>query len=507
MIRVTDRIVYPSRATFADALDALDAARIDYANGTVEFLRALDYYASRKRIDFAVIASHAANECDLFRDARFRDRRDAFGIGVTAAGVPGASFKTYDDAAFYAVTEYCLKLRIELTEEEVKRARFINSTKFERVVDLRMRPDFPRVERIEQMNAPFGDDDCWWMCDPNGPAAIVEKSHVLFPNVPDQDTVGAADVPTYATTIPGLPGGPLVTTHPVHIRLVPEWRKNNRPGIPARSPRRSVQHGNGNPNSSAAQEANYLFNGAEGRQASYHSTTDDRESWIMVPANEVTWQAADGDGPGNMNGFSNEMVEDAALWADPVRRDRAIANAAELMGAVAARLNIDIPEQHWTFNAADPNRHDCPNKLRHVSINGRLAWHVYADLWHAAKAAEHERMDGKTEPTPIPTPTKYARPVTNWMKGNDKTITAQIAGKYEPIKVWAVEREYEAIARTWRRQWPDTSGPKVGDRLEVRERFKGAYVAKVGNSWWCITPAGSWLLMSALTPRVSIQAA
>src|SRR4029453_5553951 len=169
------------------------------------------------------------------------------------------------------------------------------------------------------------------------------------------------------TAVPGLPGGPLATEYPIHLKILPEGMTRNRPGIPASTPRRSVQHGNGNPNSAAASEAQYLFNGAEGRQASYHSTShekefwggipaadgrylfsgaegreasypstcDDKECWVMIPADEVTWQAADGGGPGNMNGFSCEMIEDANLWADPGRRDRVISVTADFMGRVA----------------------------------------------------------------------------------------------------------------------------------------------------------------------------
>ena len=209
----------------------------------------------------------------------------------------------------------------------------------------------------------------------------------------------------YSTVIPGIPGGPVPTIAPVKIKLIPEWRTNNRPGIIARTPRRSVQHGNGNPNSSAAAEANYLYGGAGGRQASYHSSTDDKETWVMVPGNEVTWQAADGSGPGNMNGFSNEMVEDSALWANPARRMTCIRNTADFMGTIAARLDIAKPEQHWTFNFNSSDRHDCPNKLRYVRIDGRLAWDIYADLWYAAKAAERARMTGGDVPT-TPTPSE-----------------------------------------------------------------------------------------------------
>jgi hypothetical protein len=217
-LKTSDLIVYPSRATVADALDALHAHLGYVPDGATPFLNALYWYATRKGIDFAVIASHAANECNMFRDDRFQKKRDGFGIAVYGDGSPGASFKTYDDAAFYAVAEYCLKLGIELTEEEEQRALSINPQKWGRVYRLTMRSDFPKVTRISQMNTRFGDNDCWWMCDPNGPAAIVEKSKILFPNIPDQQP----------TT-----GGPTDMATKPYILLVAGHRSYNDAGNPA----------------------------------------------------------------------------------------------------------------------------------------------------------------------------------------------------------------------------------------------------------------------------------
>src|SRR5262249_55821853 len=141
--------------------------------------------------------------------------------------------------------------------------------------------------------------------------------------------------------------------------------------------------------SSAAGERSFLHGlGAGGDFVSYHATGDDREVFVMVPADEVTFQAADGGGPGNENGFSCEMGEDEGLWADPARRNRVIHICADFMGRVAARLNIAEPQQHFDFNWGEccdspcdvvcGNRHDCPNKLRHTMIDGRLAWDIYA---------------------------------------------------------------------------------------------------------------------------------
>jgi hypothetical protein len=207
---------------------------------------------------------------------------------------------------------------------------------------------------------------------------------------------------TYTTTIPGLPGGPITTNHPIYVRLIPANNTYQRPGIKTRSPRRDVEHGTGNPNSSAASEAIYLVDQrAEGRQASYHSITDDKQTSVHIPLDEVGWHAADGAGPGNMNGYANEMIESTAVWGDPVRRARCIENKAEWMGIVAARLGVTKPEQHWDFNYQQSmaTRHNCPQKLRTVYINGQLAWDLFVERWNVYRNAELARMDGGTAST------------------------------------------------------------------------------------------------------------
>lgn len=291
---------------------------------------------------------------------------------------------------------------------------------------------------------------------------------------------GDQEMPTYTTEIPGLPGGPLVTTYPIHIKLIPTWRTNNRPGTKAKTPRLSVIHGNGNPNSSAAGEATYLYNGAEGRQASYHSAADDKEVWVMVPADEVTWQAADGfNGPGNNNGFSCETVEDANLWANPQRRDRLIDIAADFNGRVAARLGIAKPQQHWDFNfaLAPSQRHDCPNKLRYTRINGRLAWDIFAGKWQAAKADELKRMNPKPEPAWQPHPI-----------GNEATKDGQTKYENDVLWVW-VHQEQPIEVDTQTYEWADDTSRK-GIILPAGKPVTAYWMTTVDNELWASTRQG-----------------
>ena len=199
----------------------------------------------------------------------------------------------------------------------------------------------------------------------------------------------------FSTEVPGLPGGPLRTTYPITVNLIPSSNTRQRSGLTAHTPRRSVQHGTGNPNNpNAAAEAQWFVNGADGGTASIHYCTDDTKAVCCLPFNEVSWQAADGAGPGNMNGFSCEMMEANSIWQDFGRRDKLIAITADLMGRTAARLGVAVPERHWDFNEGTADRHHCPDKL----MNTGLWESSYVPKWQAARADELKRMAGDNPP-------------------------------------------------------------------------------------------------------------
>lgn len=149
---------------------------------------------------------------------------------------------------------------------------------------------------------------------------------------------------------------------PLIVKLIPPSQKNQRPGIPRQRPGYWVQHETANYNVGAGAEMHwrYLANGAEGQTLSFHFAVDDHVIYQMIPIDEVTWQAADGAGPGNMSGISSELcVNRDADWT------KARHNAEALAGGVlkALGMGVDRCKRHWDFNFADPNRHHCPDKM------------------------------------------------------------------------------------------------------------------------------------------------
>ena len=140
-----------------------------------------------------------------------------------------------------------------------------------------------------------------------------------------------------------------------------------------------------------------------------------------MPLDEVTWQTADGDGPGNWCGLSLSM----STYGEPGDRlDRAIAIAADFMGRCAARFAIVRPEQRRSF---DPPHTDLPYLLHHDTVRGRSAWTVYAERWNApgwtkgSRWRERNRPDVKPEPFAITWNRDDVLPVTF---GRDGGVTA-----------------------------------------------------------------------------------
>lgn len=200
----------------------------------------------------------------------------------------------------------------------------------------------------------------------------------------------------YPFTWPGVPGGPINFSFPVTEMIVPVWRTYQRPGIYARSPRRGVQHENGNPNALARQDSTYLYNGAGGRQASWHGTVDHKEGFANLPADEVGWQAGDGAGPGNYNGFAVELSQWPVVNGTSAQWRQARSHAAEMNARVSARIKATPPSNRHK----DYMRKNCPQYM-----NGNATWwSEYIGNWWFFYNDELSQMKGDK---PAPAPSGY----------------------------------------------------------------------------------------------------
>lgn len=490
-MKVADKLVAPSRG---DAETAIAFAREDGAARLAdceEFVRTV--YAlcdAEGMIDAAITIGQSLQETtDLGRPWNshwWRQNLNPGGLGITGDPAENAMspvFETGEEAARAMVAHELLYAtgavnRGGLTPQDDPRYRAYVSAYGNRAV----------ATTIAGLSGT-------WAVDQQYAIGICQRGNACYPGLPDQEKTTVA----HETTIPGLPGGPLVTTYPIRLNLIPAGNTYQRPGTKAGKPRRSVQHGTGNPsNASAWAEAQYFVNGAGGGQASVHWCTDDTEAVLVVPVDEVTWQAADGSGPGNLNGLSCEMMEATAIWSNPERRDKLIALTADLMGRCAARLDIAVPEQHFDFNYANPpnQRHNCPEMLRTRWIGETRAWDAYGALWAAARKDEADRMAGETGTRP-PVPEKWPR---SRVKAPD-VITSQ----HYPLTFTAVTR-FRCTHGTTVRTGPSREAP-AGTKTPCKQgrTYTFDFTATVENEKgvaevWLVSKAGSWCLAHAFEP-------
>jgi len=219
---------------------------------------------------------------------------------------------------------------------------------------------------------------------------------------------------------------------PLYIKLIDPKQTNQRPGIKRIMPGYWVQHETGNTRVGADAEMHYryMLSGApdsQGRsqQLGYHFATDDSAIYQMVPIDEVTWQAADSDGPGNMSGISNEMCVNVDGNMALARR-----NSEALAGGVLKALGMggDRVKRHYDFNAADPDRHFCPY---HMMIDG---------YWPTFVANVGKIIGGAID---VP------KQATTYPAGMDEGITSWLFGRIEKGgKVYSFDPN-GPVSRAW----------------------------------------------------------
>lgn len=473
------------------------------AEGTYrQYIPAMFQFATELNLDPLVGFGQWLDETDEGQSSRWL-AGDPAGIGIFSNTTPSTlprGLTGRQSAAIHMVELACKVTKWRLTEVGGVNVQAIDPH-LSRVHDFIARPNWPRVETIDDLRLPIGSSDFTWAANQN--YAVQIAGHInrflAWCEAHPLEDIGEPAMTVYATTLPGVPGGPLVTTYPINVRILPAWQTINRPGIKARSPRESVQHGNGNDRAYAASDSLWLYNGAkddQGRptQTSFHADADHNGVWFNIPADEVTWQSADGAGKGNMNGFSCEMSEHAIYRSNPALLLKNIEVNADFMGRVAgARLGAAAPKRHWDFNyvvagcstmceTTHPARHTCPNMLMTMRVAGRLAWDVYAELWEAAKADELKRMNGEVKPTkPKPKARRSAGPI-NWTPGKDWGV-----GELNGTPVLRMMIEVEVLKDTQPRQGASSKALSVDAKLT-----KGKTVMVVGtfnSGWGCIAGA------------------
>lgn len=274
---------------------------------------------------------------------------------------------------------------------------------------------------------------------------------------------------------------------PLVVRLIPRSQTKQRPGIARQRPGYWVQHETGNPlrGADALMHCNWLHNGAGGATLSFHFVVDDKAIYQMLPVDEVSWQAADGDGPGNMSGVSCELCINAGI---DVARSRA--NAEALAAAVMRGLNLgeDRVRRHWDFNQAQSSatRHHCPDRM------------MSEGYWPTFVANVGKLITGGGGGI---TP-EYAAPVAPPpIDGRDQTVNG--------IPFWTCDRSVTAVTSAPALQYAKASASPVRPPFRAGETFRVAFAVEGdafgGSRWWYVLPSGARVPQAACTPKVEVK--
>jgi len=332
-----------------------------------------------------------------------------------------------------------------------------------------------------------------WATDPAYGQAIADRANAINPTASDQ---GAMPKPTPAPTpgggtvlysVAGLPGQ-IELPVPLIQAILPTSQTNQRPGISRQTPGYWVQHETANTNAGAdaAMHARYLANGADGSQVSWHFTVDDHQIYQHIPINEVTWQAADGSGPGNMSGVSCELCVNS-----DGNKARIRANGEALAGAIckALGLGVDRVKRHYDFNAADPNRHHCPDEMMNENY-----WPTFVN--NVGKIITGVTPVPTPTPTPVPKPTP--KPKVTYPAGMDAGIAAELFGA---VGTWKY-----AEGGTLSNLWLD-----YGKANGVWPRLVDVKVAvdspTISRTYWQFSSGVTWWRPNASAPLVELKAA
>lgn len=274
---------------------------------------------------------------------------------------------------------------------------------------------------------------------------------------------------------------------PLIVDLIPNGQTNQRPGIARQTPGYWVQHETANESAGADAKMHntWLHNGASGAVLSFHFCVDDGVIYQMIPVDEVTWQAADGNGPGNMSGVSCELCVNAGINAAKARH-----NAEALAGGVMAvlGLGVDRCKRHWDFNAGSSDRHHCPDQMMNDGYWPTFVANVGAII-----------NGGGTAPT-------YAQPsVPTWLP-NDDGVTVEKIGN---TKVYPHKATYRVVNETARRQATGKNTQIIGPNLQPGATFDAGRVYRSkdehGNATtWILTPYATRVRASDLYPKVQL---
>jgi N-acetylmuramoyl-L-alanine amidase CwlA len=343
-------------------------------------------------------------------------------------------------------------------------------------------PNYPGVTVVDDLNTRYtanGDAHATWAWDAEYITTLINRCALFYPDLQPQ---GGATVATYS--VAGL-SKKIELPVPLIVDLIDTDQTNQRPGIARQTPGYWVQHETANYAAGAGAKTHndWLHRGADGSQLSFHFVVDDGVIYQMIPIDEVTWQSADGNGPGNMSGISCELCVNSGIDTAKARH-----NAEALAGGIFKVLGLgaDRVKRHWDFNAADPNRHHCPDEMMNDNY-----WATFVN--NVGVIASGKGGDNTTS---------YAPPITYpWLAGN-VPVAVQMINK---TKVYPIGNLYTVKNPTPRKQATGNNKQETGPPLKQGETFSARYAYRSGDKTYLLTDYGTRVTASDCLPRVQIS--
>jgi len=358
-MKTTDSILGPVRGNAADAIAYAKAHGAQRISDVIDYIKTVYSIAPQVGLDPAVVIAQAMHETgddkgNVFNSYWWVNRLNPAGLGITGD-------KTQNNAS-HTWTSGVISAKSHLAHLLMYTKGTISGGGLNNTHDVRY-DAYVAAYGNKPIAKTIADLATTWGTDPSYATGVVNRGNACFPNL-ENTTPGDESMTLYSVA-----GLPVKINLPVPLiqRIIPVGQTNQRPGIARALPGYWVQHETANTNAGADADmhATYMFNGcpdANGNptQTSWHFSVDDHHIIQHIPINEVTWQAADGGGPGNMSGVSCEMCVNSDGNESQARH-----NTEALCAAIckALGLSIDRVKRHYDFNAADPNRHHCPDHM------------------------------------------------------------------------------------------------------------------------------------------------
>lgn len=307
----------------------------------------------------------------------------------------------------------------------------------------------------------------------------------------------------------------------LNIKLVPADHTLQRPGFKLWSKHpKWIGHETGNYRAGAGplSQVNYVIGGAldqygQPQQVSFHFTGNHDTVYLLVPADEVTWQAACGGCGGNYDCWSYEQCVNPETNKAQARKVHAYVAAGMLEAAdtPATRENVTI---HYDWNnvysggPTDPRRHHCPNDM----LNDGYVDDFEADVATFWTEARGQRVKDSSPVTPIPSEPEFPEVTVPpfWTPTESEGWPSD--QRWEGSTCYVVQRNIRCIAPLGTNLLTYPSSLRDGARVAGRKvlfgekkRLTRLWVNPKDKKTYGLTHDGFWLLMSKFTPNIRID--